>query len=314
MKQTLKTSKFRFLIFLSVVSFSTFSLPNHARSDGPTGANTGRAELKKQFMSELLRWSNEKGIKLSDDFQLDRRFLPISCFSGYTFSATDSNDTLIEAACVEKDWFRRIRVKLRDEKSLAQGNEDPLLPVLILREPLRKGDEVLASSLDSKLIRRRLVPKNHVKIFPGDNYLARHNLRQGKILLASDVYLPKLGLIANVNIPRGVKLEPHMVTQKLVRSDPRSGLVTAIEAEKYFETNKPISAGDPILKRDMRKTKLVKRGDAVVVEAVGLGFEIKSTAKAAVDGYLGEQVVLDAEGGRRIRALVSGKSKAIAIK
>ena len=40
----------------------------------------------------------------------------------------------------------------------------------------------------------------------------------------------------------------------------------------------------------------------------------KSKAKAAVDGYLGEQVVLSAEGGRRIRALVSGKSTAVAIK
>ena len=314
LKQILRTSNSRFLIFLSVFAFSTYSLPNHAKNDDPTRANTNRAELKNQFISELLRWSYLEGVKLSDDFQLDRRFLPVSCSSGYGFSAARASDNLIEASCVERDWFRSIKVKLRDKKSLAQGNEDPLLPVLILRGPLGKGDEVLASSLDRKLMRRRLVPKNHVKTYPGDNYLARHNLRQGKILLASDVYLPKHGLVANVHIPRGVKLAPHMVTQKLVTSDHRSGLVTNIEAVKYFETNKPISVGDPILNGDMRKTKLVKRGDTVVVEASGLGFEIKSTAKASGDGYLGEQVVLSAEGGRRIRALVSGKSRAVAIK
>ena len=39
---------------------------------------------------------------------------------------------------MERDWFRTIKVKLSDEKSLAQGNEDPLLPVLILRGPWAK--------------------------------------------------------------------------------------------------------------------------------------------------------------------------------
>ena len=117
-------------------------------------------------MSELLRWSEEKNVKLSDDFQLDRRFLPVSCPSGYTFSASNSNHTLVEASCKERDWFRNIKVKLRDEKSLAQGNEDTLLPVLILRGALGKGDEILASNLDRKLIRRRLVPKNHVETYP----------------------------------------------------------------------------------------------------------------------------------------------------
>ena len=66
-----------------------------------------------------------------------------------------------------------------------------------------------------------------------------------------------------------------MVTQKLVRAITDPGWWPNIEAVKYFETNKPISVGDPILNRDMRKTKLVKRGDTVVVEASGLGLRNK---------------------------------------
>ena len=105
-----------------------------------------------------------------------------------------------------------------------------------------------------------------------------------------------------------------MVARKLITDSTASKLVTDVDHLKFLETNKPILAGSPILSNDMRKAKLVKRGDMVVVASGGAGFEIKSLAKAAKDGYFGDQITLDAEGGRRIRGLVSGKNRTKAIK
>ncbi len=314
MERTPKISGLRISIFLATIAVSSSSLPGQASASEPIAADKSRAETRNEFASDLVRWSDGIGLELSDNFQLDRRFIPVSCPSGYTFATSKYSNTLIEASCAEREWFRRVRVKLKNETSLAQRNGDQLQTVLILNTRIAKGEEVLASKLERKMLRQRLVPKNHVDTFPSGNQLARHDLRQGKILLDSDIYSPTLGFIAKMHIPRGTKLEPHMVTQKLIASDPGSSLATNIDSLKFFETNKPIGVGFPILNSNMRRAKLVKRGDTVVVESLGTGYEIKSTAKAAVDGYLGEQVILLSDGGRKIRAQVSDKNRAIAIK
>ena len=46
LKQTLRTSNLRFLIFLSAVAFTAYSLPNHAKNDARLGPMPAARNLK----------------------------------------------------------------------------------------------------------------------------------------------------------------------------------------------------------------------------------------------------------------------------
>ena len=301
-------------IFLVPTSSIGFSKPYKNETDRAKLNQKTQEELKKTFVSHLFSWSDQNNVGLDHGFQLDRRFVAVPCLSGYRFMKHKSSATLVEATCEEKGWTKHLNIQSKNNHLSAQQKERSSASVFVLRTALNKGDVIRETNLESRELNRRLVPMNYQKTFPKNNNVAKNNLRKGKILLKSDIYEPEFGLTATMLIPRGASIEPHMVARKLIADSKGSKIVTDVDHVKFLETNKPIPAGSPILSKDMRKAKLVKRGDMVIVASEGTGFEIKSLAKAAKDGYFGDQVILDAQGGRRIRGLVSGKNRATAIK
>tara|TARA_A100001011_G_C14281299_1_gene831704 strand:- start:460 stop:1401 length:942 start_codon:yes stop_codon:yes gene_type:complete len=279
----------------------------------PHGANTLN---KAMFVSELQQWAAENEMALDENFNLDRRFKVESCPSHYHFLLSQHGRSLIKAFCKENGWERHLKLKPA-LKTLKEKTRVRSLAWL-LKEAVAKGERITPENLIEQIVDPRMVPKNSLSKplrIHDQEYYAKTSLYSGRIILESDLYTPVMGLVAVTTIPRGTTIHSSMVSLKTITTGQNSNIFKSISDLQYLETNKPIHAGAAILSSDMRKTKLVKRGDLVLVSASGKGFEIQSKIQSLRDGYLGDQITLKSSADNApVRATVIGKSLANAIK
>jgi flagella basal body P-ring formation protein FlgA len=67
-------------------------------------------------------------------------------------------------------------------------------------------------------------------------------------------------------------------------------------------------------KRDLKKAKLVQRGEQLILSAASTSYSIETTAVALQDGYYGDQIKLrNIDSNQELRAVVSGINRAKAL-
>ena len=144
---------------------------------------------------------------------------------------------------------------------------------------------------------------------------AKRTIKPGEIILTSSIYEPKYGFVAKTTIPSGSFLKPELISKELIEESSRGGILEDARGIEFMAANRTIFAGNPIRSQDLRKARLVRRGDQVKLVSAGGGFMVSSKTIALEDGYLDEQIRLLGEDGKReIRAKISGISSAIALK
>jgi flagella basal body P-ring formation protein FlgA len=68
-------------------------------------------------------------------------------------------------------------------------------------------------------------------------------------------------------------------------------------------------------KRDLKKAKLVRRGEEVILSAGSDRYSIETTATALQDGYFGDQIKLkNINSNQVVRAVVSGSNRTRALR
>lgn len=305
-------------IFLAALFYCNIPHAKQTENSGTPDQNPYEANIlnKDMFVTELQKWAAKNEMALDENFSLDRRFKVESCSSRYRFTLSPHGGSLVKAYCKENDWERHLKLKpalksLKEKTSVRS-------PAWLLKEGVAKGERVIPENLVERLVDQRMVPKNYLSKplqIHGQEYYARTPLSSGKIILESDLYTPVMGLVAVTTIPRGTNIRASMVSLRTITTAQNSNTFKSISDLQYLETNKPIHPGAAILSSDMRKAKLVKRGDLVLVSASGKGFEIQSRIQSLRDGYLGDQITLKGSADSApVRATVIGKSLANAIK
>lgn len=271
---------------------------------------------KGMFVTALKQWAAENGMALDENFNLDRRFKVEFCPSSYRFQLSPLGQSLIKISCSANGWERHL--KLRPALKILREKTPEKSSAWFLKEGVAKGERVMPENLIEQLVDQRTVPKNYFSEplqLNDQAYYARTTLHSGRLILESDLYTPVMGLVATTAIPRGTNIRASMVSLRPITTVQSSNIFKSILDLQYLETNKPIHSGSAILSSDMRKTRLVKRGDLVLVSASGKGFEIQSKIQSLEDGYLGDQIRLKRSADAApVRATVVGKSLANAIK
>ena len=298
------------LILFSLDSAIVWSLDE----PGIKGDPKSNLEQRTVFLSQLKTWADNNNIYVAKDFQLDRRFGVDACPTSYYFRP-QKNSTIIAASCTSNDWTKHINLKRKNSSYHFNKDDESTVSVWVMKNHVAKGSKINVRDLVRKSVEKRFAPRNYWKKTNDDNIYAKVVLRPNKILNESDVYQAETGLIAITSIPVGTNIGPDMVTLKEITSPTNGNVFKRLADLKYFETNKNIETGTPIKFGDLKKAKLVKRGEKVVVLARGNGFEIKSTTEALKDGYFGDQVTMSApDGAGTISGRVAGKNLVTALK
>jgi len=310
-----RTRKVRSATLIMLIPFCFYGcwLQAHEESARESANNSG-VEARELFVSQLRTWTEKNDLSVGDSFQLDRRFAVISCASKYDFTRK-KNSSVIKASCRENNWSKHINLQVPLLANHLKQAEKPKVTVWVLKQGLKRGSKVELASLFRKSVHKHLAPRNYWKRSSNTTYYARVALRPNKILTESDLYQAKKGLVAATSIPIGTQIDSDMVVLKEIVLPPNGEIFSELSQLQYFETNKNLKVGSAILFGDLKKTKLVKRGEQVIVRAGGFGFEIRSRSKALKDGYFGDQITLSSSGGfSTFTGRVTGKNLVTALK
>jgi len=119
-------------------------------------------------------------------------------------------------------------------------------------------------------------------------------------------------LVAATNISSGQPLSANMFRQetKQLNQSPTQ-FYSEFDGLEFLELVRPITAGSPIRKQDLKKSTLVRKGEPVqhVISSItGLTLSVK--LEAAEDGFAGEQIRLkNPESGKTVMGRVTGRNK-----
>ncbi len=312
----MRTQKIIYLAFIArCVLFTITSQPLVANAlksedtDGPIKSLETRT--LERFRGQLEAWQVSAGIYDDVIFKFDRRFKVQSCENAYIFQAVDASKNLIRASCDKPLWSRVLRAgKLASSGLVAKQTQR----VWVSRSIIPAKEALNELMFEVVEIDQRKAPKNAIINAPGKHAIAKSAIQAGKILVSDDFFVPTTGLVAKVSIPAGTLIRPDMIGPQIVRQSFKGDLIQDSAVVRFMASNRTILAGDPIRRQDLRKAKLVRRGDQVKVISSGDNFMVTAKATALQDGYLNEQIRVESkENGRVIRVSVSDINVAIAL-
>lgn len=118
-------------------------------------------------------------------------------------------------------------------------------------------------------------------------------------------------LVASRNIGRGESLEKRDVTVTRVRMEAGKGYFPPIPGiVEGREATRQLRPGEPLLASETTPGQAVKRGEMVVVDTSGKGWQIQSKAKAMANGMVGDLITVeDASSKTKYTARVTGRGK-----
>lgn len=113
--------------------------------------------------------------------------------------------------------------------------------------------------------------------------------------------------VPSQDIPRGAVITQAMLTEKTgdLSRLPRN-IVLDGEQLLGMQSNRVLKANSPVQKTSLQAVFVVKRNEAVDVEANGPGFTIKREGVAMDNGSMGGSVRVKIKGGETVRATVAG--------
>ncbi|MEC8349663.1 MAG: flagellar basal body P-ring formation chaperone FlgA, partial [Pseudomonadota bacterium] len=150
---------------------------------------------------------------------------------------------------------------------------------------------------------------------PRDQFFAARNLRKGQMLVAADVYTAQYVAIADKTIPMGHPITTDLFRLQKVTSRVPNDAVTDLSGLEHLAANRLIHQKSILRKRDLKKAKLVQRGEQLILSAGSQNYSIETIAVALQDGYFGDQIRLrNLASNQEVRAVVSGINRAKALR
>ncbi len=302
---------------LNTVIFSLLLLPilnSNAEMQSYTSSHLDYPSVDAiaEFKVQISTWRESQGHLVGLEIKLDRRFKAPECSGPYSFSVIKDSIGLIRAECHSPKWSRVLKTS-RERPSSHQNRQTD--KVWVATTEIAPGQLLTNKHFKKVSIDSRQIPRNALKRLPSTGTKAQRTIKPGEIILKSSIYEPKYGFVAKTTIPSGSFLKPALISKELIEENSRGQILEDARGIEFMAANRTILAGNPIRSQDLRKAKLVRRGDQVKLVSEGGGFTVSSKTIALEDGYLDEQIRLLGEDGKReIRAKISGISSAIALK
>lgn len=129
---------------------------------------------------------------------------------------------------------------------------------------------------------------------------------------SSSIQFEAMVLVATANLSSGQSLKSSMFRQEVMQlNQSPAQFYSEFDGLEFLELVRPIKAGSPIRKQDLKKSTLVRKGEPVqhVISSVtGLTLSVK--LEAAEDGFVGEQIRLkNPESGKTVMGRVTGRNQ-----
>ena len=271
------------------------------------------ASPKQILLNQLLNWlpadiantAMPQGIN-------DQRFKVPLCPHSFDFSFSDHSQRTIKAQCSSSNWQRLVRLKTSQSKELSAASF-----VYAYELQSTVPAEQLISRNDLKRIKKphRHTARNALDKLPAEALFASRTLRNGQILTTGDIYYAQTVAVASKTIPAGYLIsEDHLKLQKVDYKVPNDA-ISDLSGLQHLAANRLIHPGSVLRKRDLKKAKLVRRGEEVILSAGSDRYSIETTATALQDGYFGDQIKLkNINSNQVVRAVVSGSNRARALR
>ena len=301
----LKTMVFA-LLFLPILN-SNAEMHNNVSSN----LNSASLDAIAEFKDQLSAWRENWGRMTGWEIKLDRRFKAPKCNGPFSFNVMKDSIGLVRAECHSPKWSRVLKTSKERPSSPQKRRTDK---VWVASIEIAVGQLLTNRNFKRISIDSRKIPRNALKSSPGTKSKAKRTIKPGEIILTSNIYEPKYGFVAKTTIPSGSFLKPSLISRELIEESFRGEILENARGIEFMAANRTILAGKPIRARDLRKAKLVRRGDEVKLVSSGGGFMVSSKTIALEDGYLDDQIRLLGEDGRKeVRAKISGIDSAIAL-
>lgn len=303
LKRLFGMSKWSFVIGLLICSTGTL-----AEDSTATAPNA-----KQMLIDQLLTWLPQDA---ADPAMLqginDQRFRVPLCPHNFRFSFNDQSQRTIKAQCQASNWQRVVRLKTR---KTPQATNKAFVYAYELNTSLPAEHEITRENLVKVAKPHRHIAQNALAKWPAERIFASRTLRKGQILTTADIYQAQTVAVANQTIPAGFAISADLLSLTRVNYKVPNDALTDLSGLQHLAANRLIHPGSVLRKRDLKKAKLVKRGEEVVLNAESAHYSIETTATALQDGYFGDQVKLkNINSNQIVRAIVSGANRARALR
>ena len=299
LKRLFGASKWSFIIGLLICS--TGALAEESTAAAPNA--------KQMLIDQLLTWLPQDA---ADPAMLqginDQRFRVPLCPHSFRFSFNDQSQRTIKAQCQASSWQRVVRLKTR---KTPQAATKAFGYAYELNQSLPAEHEITRENLVKVAKPHRHIAQNALAKWPAQRVFASRTLRKGQILTTADIYHAQTVAVANQTVPAGFAISADLLSLKSVSYKVPNDALTDLSGLQHLAANRLIHRGSVLRKRDLKKAKLVKRGEEVVLKAKSAHYSIETTATALQDGYFGDQVKLkNINSNQIVRAIVSGANRA----
>ncbi len=273
----------------------------------------------------LQRWTKDHFVGLDDPehaftFALqDQRLSIPECTrfqidsSGQSARQRAPKSIVVEVSCPGIEWQRKVRGRLQGPPRQERQTTSKPPPIAVFQPvaPINKGDVVDNQALRKVWVPPQRAPQNAITKLDNVKRYAGRDLRAGQTLVASDLVTRQPVVILTQAIPAGTRITSDMITVSLQAVDVPRDAVRSLEGLELLAASRLLHPGDILRRRDLRKARLVKRGQRVSVESTGAYFRIASELVALEDGFLGDQIELrNPNSDRQINAVIVGPAQA----
>jgi len=271
------------------------------------------ASPKQILLNQLLNWlpADTANTAMPQGIN-DQRFKVPLCPQPFDFSFSDNSQRTIKAQCSSTNWQRLVRLKTSKSKTSSAVS---FTYAYELQSSIPA--EQLISPNDLKRIKKphRHTARNALNKLPAEALFASRTLRKGQILTNGDIYYAQTVAVASKTIPAGYLIsEDDLKLQKVDFKVPKDA-ISDLSGLQHLAANRLIHPGSVLRKRDLKKAKLVRRGEEVILSAGSDRYSIETTATALQDGYFGDQIKLkNINSNQVVRAIVSGSNRTRALR
>jgi flagella basal body P-ring formation protein FlgA len=258
-------------------------------------ANASVSEAHVHLLAEARQWVSEKeGLRAEEInfFPLDSRLELEQCPQLYAIDLPFGNSQTLRVRCPslnQQVFLRRTRADDSHTGTLVKAEQMEAGAHIGYGEPIVRS----VSQLSRQSAARPSLP---ARVTPA----------------STSIQFEAKVLVAATNISSGQPLTASMFRQetKQLNQSPTQ-FYSEFDGLEFLELVRPITAGSPIRKQDLKKSTLVRKGEPVqhVISSItGLTLSVK--LEAAEDGFAGEQIRLkNPESGRTVMGRVTGRNK-----
>ena len=311
----------KFIASSGLILFSSVSLraePFSENNNSISKLEVNHPPIEYQLKNELITWlglnSQISKSELSKNLNLNRNLGKKLCGKPIKFSFTTSSKRMIKAECINS-WRRYIKKPswVRVENTVPEQKKPEsktIVNTFILKKDVQKNEEITLNDLTRKKIGVKKNDKflqEHNAVMP---MISRRTLKSGEAVLLKDVAIGREILIAKTTIPSSSSLTKDVVRLDTIFFDIPDDALTKIEGWEFMELNRNIIAGEILRQRHLRKAKLVRRNDPIIIIIRNSSLEILTSGTSLQDGYYGQRIkVINLESGRSVLGTVTGRGE-----